>query len=99
MSLGKDYVNRTPADVLDFIAQKRDTCYIPVVDENKALDEQGFEEETMTMLAMLKLNYWCRTEKEKTALLNLLETNERELQQKLSSSMSARELLRMFKQS
>lgn len=98
MSSGKEYVDLIPTDVLDFIVKNKDNNYTAIIDENKALDQQGFEQETIAMIAMLKLNYWCRTEQEKAELLAHLETNEQELKEQLGSSKSARELLRMLKQ-
>ena len=36
----------------------------------------------MVLLAVLKLNYWCKDEKEKQAFLNELDENEREYNEK-----------------
>lgn len=98
MASGQDYIDLIPEEVMEFITQKKDPYYTPLIDEDKALDEQGFEKETIAMIAVLKLNYWCETEQEKSELLAHLETNEQELQKQLGSSKSARELLRMLKQ-
>ena len=98
MASGQEYIDLIPDEILEFIAQKKDAYYTPLIDEDKSLDEQGFEKETIAMIAMLKLNYWCQNEQEKEELLNHLETNEQELQKQLGASKSARELLRMLKQ-
>lgn len=96
-ALGDEYVDKTPIDVMDFFDEERDEDYLPEIDQNKALNEQGLEEDTVTIIAMLKLNYWCETEEEKAEFLAFLKTNEATLQEKLMASGSTRELLRLFK--
>jgi mannitol/fructose-specific phosphotransferase system IIA component (Ntr-type) len=49
------------------------------------------------MIAMLKLNYWCKTEEEKMELASLLDANEEAFRKQLKSSTNARELLGLLK--
>ncbi|MDR1101938.1 MAG: hypothetical protein LBL34_06265 [Clostridiales bacterium] len=96
---GADYVARIPADVLKFISDSRDTEYTPILDKNKGYHEQGLSDDAVAALAMLKLNYLCETDEEKAELLNLLDTNEQALNEKMKSTTSALELLRLIRRS
>lgn len=55
---------------------------MPKIDVDIPLTEQNLKRETMVLLAILKLNYWCKDENEKQAFLNELDENEREYEEK-----------------
>lgn len=52
--------------------------YHPEIDIEKPLIEQNLKRETMVLLAILNLNYWCENEEEKQSFLNELNKNEEE---------------------
>ena len=92
-----DYIERIPEELLTFIETKRDLIYTPTIAEDKPLNEQAVEKETVAFIAMLKLNYWCDSEKEKAEFLSILETNEEEFQKCLESATSTREFLQLIR--
>ena len=47
------------------------------------MEQQNLLPETVDILAMLKLNYWCVNEEEKKELMNLLNENEKNYQKEL----------------
>jgi len=96
LALGEDYIKRLPSDVFEFIKSKSESSYMPKI-ENKPINEQGLSEETMAMLAMLRLNYWCDSAQEKSEFLQYLETNEEKLKEILMKTASTRELLRLIR--
>ena len=92
-----DCVKLIPKDLLDLINKERDTNYISIIDENKPLHEQRIEKETIAFIAYLKLNFWCKDDEEKQELLDILKTNEQELNIQLSSATSTRALMKLLR--
>ena len=80
--LEDDYIDKVPEKVRDFFKEERDKKYLPKIEVDIPLSVQNLKRETMVLLAVLKLNYWCKDEKEKQAFLNELDENEREYNEK-----------------
>ena len=80
--LDDDYIEKVPQSVKNFFKEERDNNYEPKIDVDIPLNEQNLKRETMVLLAILKLNYWCKDENEKQAFLNELDENEREYEEK-----------------
>ncbi len=67
-----------PKKVRDFFKEEKMKDYHPEIDIEKPLIEQNLKRETMVLLAILNLNYWCENEEEKQSFLNELNKNEEE---------------------
>lgn len=76
--LEDDYRERVPKKVRDFFKEEKIKDYHPEIDIEKPLIEQNLKRETMVLLAILNLNYWCENEEEKQRFLNELDKNEEE---------------------
>lgn len=76
--LEDDYRERVPKKVRDFFKEEKMKDYHPEIDIEKPLIEQNLKRETMVLLAILNLNYWCEDEEEKQSFLNELDKNEEE---------------------
>ena len=76
--LEDDYREKVPKKVRDFFKEEKMKDYHPEIDIEKTLIEQNLKRETMVLLAILNLNYWCENEKEKQRFLNELDKNEEE---------------------
>ena len=76
--LEDDYREKVPKKVRDFFKEEKMKDYHPEIDIEKPLIEQNLKRETMVLLAILNLNYWCENEKEKQRFLNELDKNEKE---------------------
>lgn len=70
------YLNKIPKNVLEFFKEHRLKEYIPELNLEESLLNQNVKRETMVLLGMLYLNYWCEDEKEKQEFLDELEKNE-----------------------
>lgn len=81
--LDDEFINKLPKKFIEFIEKEKDYDYIVNIDPNIPLEEQNLLPDTINILAMLKLDYWC-TEDEKQELLNILNQNEKEYQQELN---------------
>ena len=66
-------------EAIKFIKEEKDNNYKPNINPELPLEEQNILPETIDILALLKLNYWCN-EEEKKELLELLNKNEQKFQ-------------------
>lgn len=74
--LETEYFERVPKKVRDFFAEERLKEYKPKISIDIPLTEQNLQRETIVLLAILNLNYWCDTTVEKKNALNELVNNE-----------------------
>lgn len=75
--------NKIPKNVYDFFREKSSKDYIKHLNKNVALCKQEISEDTKEILAILLINYWCKTENEKNDLLKLFRDNELKYQEEL----------------
>ena len=71
--------NKVSANFIKFIKEEKDNNYKPNINSELPLEEQNILPETIDILALLKLNYWCN-EEEKKELLKVLNKNEQQFQ-------------------
>lgn len=71
--------NKVSANFIKFIKEEKDNNYKPNINPELPLEEQNILPETIDILALLKLNYWCNGE-EKKELLKVLNKNEQQFQ-------------------
>ena len=96
MVMGEQYINMLPQKFWNTICTLKGDEYIPTIDPNKLLNEQGLSTEAVSMIAGLKLNYWCQTEEERQSLLAVLQANEEEIKKELERVTSTRGLLKLL---
>ena len=65
--------NKVSANFIKFIKEEKDNNYKPNINPELPLEEQNILPETIDILALLKLNYWCN-EEEKKELLKVIYT-------------------------
>lgn len=80
--LEENQKNKIPKNLKDFFEDNKNQNYQANIVPDIPLEEQDLLQETIDILAMLKLNYWC-TNEEKEELLNLLNENEKKYQEEL----------------
>ena len=81
--LGNEYMDKLPSSLLYMLKEKRDMEYNPQYTEDIPLSEQNIQKETIAIIALLHLNYWCENEQEKSELKQLLKNNEDSYQREL----------------
>ena len=81
--LGNDYINKLPTSLINMIIEKREINYNPQYTEDIPLNEQNIKKETMSIIVLLYLNYWCKDENEILEIKNILKNNEDKYQEKL----------------
>lgn len=62
---------------------EKDRTYIKNITPNIPIKEQNLKEETLALIAMLNLQYWCEDENEKEKLKNIYNENEIRHQEEL----------------
>ena len=81
--LGDDFIKKIPYNFIEFIENEKNDDYEFYIDPNIPLENQELLEDTINILAMLKLEYWCDSEDEKEELSNLFSYNEEKYQAEL----------------
>ena len=76
-----EYIERIPEKVRNFFKEEKIKDYEFNIDIDKPLIEQKIKRETMALLAILNINYWCDTEEEKQQWINELDKNEKEIEE------------------
>jgi len=77
------YIKKVPEKLRKFLKNNSSKDYIFHLDESKPLKEQNLKKETLSLLAMINLNYWCESEEEKKDLKKKYYKNEEKYQEEL----------------
>lgn len=76
--LETEAVEKIPLKVREFFKREKDKNYIPKISEDfSELDNMELMRETICLLTILDINYWCETEEERQFILNKLKDNDR----------------------
>ncbi len=81
--IDNEYKNKIPKQLREIFKTEKDTNYIKNIDVNRAISEQNLKKETLAIIALLNLQYWCTNEKEKENLKQVYAKNENRYQQEL----------------
>lgn len=75
--------NKVPQKLREYFKKEKDDTYTKTINPNIPIKEQNLKEETLALIAMLNLQYWCEDEEEKRRLKKIYSDNEIKHQQKL----------------
>ena len=76
--------NQIPKKLRDFFREEKDIDYHKNIDPNIPIKEQNLKEETLSIIALLMLQYWYKEDDSKRQkLLEVLDENERKYQEEL----------------
>lgn len=75
---------KIPVPFIRFIEENEDKNYEPIINFNTPLETQNLKKDTLNILSMLYLTYWCENEEQKNIFQRLLTKNE-EIYQKAKS--------------
>lgn len=73
--LDNDLRSKLPDEIVLFFMENRDLEYEPYFNKYEDLENQKLLNETINVLAFLKLKYWCTTDEEKIFLKQLEEND------------------------
>ena len=75
--------NEVPTKLREFFKKEKDNNYHKGIDPNISIKEQNLKKETLALIALLNLQYWCKDEKKKERLKQVYSSNENRHQEEL----------------
>ena len=81
--LSEEQRNEIPKKLREFFKEEKDTEYTKNIDSNIPIKDQHLKEETLAIIALLNLQYWCKDEEEKKRLKAIYAQNEQQYQDML----------------
>lgn len=81
--LTKEQINKIPLKLRDFFKEEKDKEYKKQIYSEIPIKDQNLKRETLAIIAMLNLQYWCEDEKEKERLRKIYAQNEKIYQETL----------------
>lgn len=81
--LSDEQRNKIPQKLREFFKEEKDQEYKKGIDPNIAIKNQNLKEETLGIIALLNLQYWCEDENEKQRLKDVYARNEQVYQEML----------------
>jgi len=92
--LSENLRNEIPRKLRDFFKEEKDNSYVKNIDKNIPIKEQNLKEETLAIIAMLNLQYWCKDEEEKNRLQRIYNENEKKYQEQLREQYNPDDLFK-----
>ena len=96
--LGNDYIDKLPTSLINMLREKREVNYNPEYTDDIPLNEQNIKKETMSIIALLYLNYWCEDEDEKLEVKQILKSNEDNYQLERRERYNPDDIFKNYKQ-
>lgn len=81
--IGEKYRNKIPKKLQEMYKMKKEEGYNPKYTLEIPLEKQDIRRETIAMIGLLHLNYWCENEEEKKELQRLFNDNENKYQEEM----------------
>ena len=95
--MDKIYVNKIPKKIIRFFEDNKASDYEFKFDVNIELEKQVLNENTLALLAILNLNYWCENEEHKKELISQYNKNEQKYQEELREKYNPDNLFKNMK--
>ena len=92
--MDEKYVNKIPKKVINLFESNKLKDYEPFINPQISLAEQNLERKTLAILAMLNLNYWCKSQEEKNELLKMYSDNDKKREDKLREKYNPENLFK-----
>ena len=96
--LGSSYITKLPKSLFKMIEEEKSSTYNLQYSEDQSLSEQNIKRESLSMIALFHLNYWCNSDEEKEQLKQLLKNNEEKHQAEIREKYNPDNLFNNNKQ-
>lgn len=96
--LGNSYITKLPKSLFKMIEEEKSSTYNLQYSEDQSLSEQNIKRESLSMIALFHLNYWCNSDEEKEQLKQLLKNNEEKHQAEIREKYNPDNLFKNNKQ-
>lgn len=91
-----EYQEKIPKKLIDLFERNSAKDYKFNINVDIPLREQKLKAKTLSLLAMLNLNYWCKSDEEKQHLIKLYSENERKYQEELQEKYNSDSLFKKY---
>lgn len=81
--IGGELAEEIPIKLREFFKREMDRSYIPQINPNTPMTEQELKRKTISIIAVLNINYWCKDPEKKKELLEIYSNNEKRYQEEL----------------
>lgn len=92
--LSEEQRNEIPKKLRDFFKEEKDQEYIKNIDADIPIKDQNLKEETLAIIALLNLQYWCKDEEEKNRLKAIYAHNEEKYQAMLQEKYNLNDIFK-----
>lgn len=92
--LDDTYVKRIPEKLIAFLNENKDESYHKTIKPEEPLEKQNLLQETIDLLALIKLTYWCKDDKERNDFQEMLYLNEKKYKQELREKYNPDEIFK-----
>lgn len=75
--------NKVPESIRKYFKKEKSKNYNKIIDVYQPIKDQNLKDETLAIIAMLNLKYWCDDEEEKKRLMTIYSENEKKYQNEL----------------
>lgn len=81
--------NKVPEYLRKFFKDNKDLEYVKEIKKDIPIKEQNLKEETLALIALLNLKYWCDDEEERQRLIKIYSENEEKYNEILEKDKSS----------
>ena len=92
--ISNEHRNKIPKKLREFFREEKDTNYIKGINPNVPIKNQKLKAETLGIIALLNLQYWCEDENEKKRLKEVYAKNEKRYQEYLQVQFNPNEIFK-----
>ena len=96
--MDKVYVDKIPKKLIDFFKENKANDYDFKYNSTVEIGQQKLNDNTLALLAMLNLNYWCDSEEHKKELIKKYTENEQKYQEELREKYNTDNIFKERKQ-
>lgn len=90
----KEYQNKIPTNVMEFFEKNKTNNYKVNINLNNIFDKSNIKEETLAIIAMLNIKYWCPNENLKKQLIKKYDENEKQYQREIRETYNTDNLFK-----
>lgn len=90
----KEYQKKIPKDMIDFFKSQIVKDYEVKIDPNNIFDKTRLKEETLNIIAMLNIKYWCPNQKIRNQLIKKYNENEKQYQKTIREKYNPNDILK-----
>lgn len=92
--LNNEQIEKIPLKLRELFKKEKDPNYKKGINPNESIKNQNLKEETLALIALLNLKYWCEDEQEKERLKKVYAQNEKIYQEVLREQYNPEDIFK-----